>query len=300
MKKKTADDEEGRQVLPASFLTGVVALVFLAIGYQTALFIHRAATLHILAGRDAPDTVYVYRDRPVSSGPASAVPGASAAREVRREAPHAEKVRAVRAHYPPRRTASFPFNPNTVSEEDLQRLGFSPAQAAAIDRYRSKGGRFHRKEDFAKSYVVADSVYRRLEPFIVIPKLDLNRADSAAFETLPGIGAYFSSRMVSYRHRLGGYSCKEQLLEIDRFGEERYAGLEDLVEVSAPPAFPLWTLPEDSLSLHPHIGRHASHGIVLFRENTPRAQWSVQALEAAGILTGEQARRLSRCRIAEP
>ena len=43
----------------ASFLTGVVALVFLVIGYQTALFVHQAAVARIASGRDRPDTVYV-------------------------------------------------------------------------------------------------------------------------------------------------------------------------------------------------------------------------------------------------
>ena len=44
-----------------SFIVGVIAVVFLVIGYQTALFIHRAAVMKIAAGRDEPDTVYLYR-----------------------------------------------------------------------------------------------------------------------------------------------------------------------------------------------------------------------------------------------
>ena len=45
-----------------SFVMGVVALVFLVIGYQVSLFVHRAAVLRIEANRDRPDTVYVYRE----------------------------------------------------------------------------------------------------------------------------------------------------------------------------------------------------------------------------------------------
>ena len=43
----------------SSFVTGAIALVFLIIGYEVALFVHKAAILRIAANRDHPDTVYV-------------------------------------------------------------------------------------------------------------------------------------------------------------------------------------------------------------------------------------------------
>ena len=41
-------------------LTGIIAVVFLIIGYQTALFVHQAAVMKITANRDEPDTIYIY------------------------------------------------------------------------------------------------------------------------------------------------------------------------------------------------------------------------------------------------
>ena len=41
------------------FKVGAIALAFLIIGYQSALFVHRAAELRIASLRDRPDTVYV-------------------------------------------------------------------------------------------------------------------------------------------------------------------------------------------------------------------------------------------------
>ena len=200
-----------------------------------------------------------------------------------------------------RRVESFRFNPNTVSVEDLVRLGFSEKQAAAIDNYRTKGGRFRRKADFAKSFVVADSVYRRLEPYIVIPRLDLNRADSAALDALPGIGPWYVARILEHRAALGGYSYPEQLMDIYRFDREKYDALSDLVYCSQPAPYALWALPADSLRLHPYIrSRQTARAIVLFRDNTPRDEWSVEALGAAGILPPEDASRLGRCVIASP
>lgn len=223
----------------AVFKAGAVSLAFLIIGYQVALFVHRASVLHVEAVRDHPDTVYVYVTRPAAGAEApdsaAAAPPSSPASssepervEVRRNAEHAPAVAEVRERT--RRVESFRFDPNTVGLEDLVRLGFTPKQAQAIVNYRQKGGRFRRKGDFAKSFVVSDSVYKRLEPFIDIPRLNINTADSAAFDALPGIGPYFAAQMVSYREKIGGYTSVDQLMDIPRFDEERLEGLKDLVE----------------------------------------------------------------------
>ena len=334
--KEHPGGKEGR-TLSASFVTGAIALAFLITGYQTALFMHRAAVLKIVADADRPDTVYVWPDgagtddrgpaddpdEPVAGGEIRPSATDAASRQAsgghgagnrsekgtpsgrnpfteRRNSPHAPAAQAVRERFATGAHESFRFDPNTVSVTDLQRLGFSRKQAEAIDNYRRKGGRFRRKEDFARSFVVADSVYDRLEPFIDIPLLDLNAADSAAFDALPGIGPYYAARMVSYRQELGGYSFKEQLTDIRGFDAERFAGLQDLVTVGPSRPFPLWTAPEDSLALHPYIDRRAAHGIVLYRDNNPRAEWTVEKLGKAGIFSADLAEKLSRCRIAEP
>ena len=64
---------------------------------------------------------------------------------------------------------TFPFNPNTITEDSLQMLGFSQRQAASIIKYRTKGGKFRVKRDFAKMYVVDSAKYAALEPFILLP-----------------------------------------------------------------------------------------------------------------------------------
>ncbi len=217
-----------------------------------------------------------------------------------KSATHSPAAMKVREKYGKRTFESFRFDPNTASIEDLMRLGFSQKQAQSIDKYRKAGGRFRRREDFAKSFVVADSVYARLEPFIDIPRTDINRADSAAFDALPGIGPYYAARIIEYRRRLGGYSTAEQLLEIKGMDSEKYEKFADLVYAGDIPPFRLWTLPEDSLALHPYIGKHAARGIILFRDNNPASEWSVENLARAGIITEEDAERLSLCRIETP
>ena len=354
----------------ASFVMGCVALLFLIVGYQAALFISKASVARIVANHDHPDTVFVYLDpldsvatlrseagsgspdsslrsapptrfasgplpltsrgwlgsglaRPASSAPLSdsveselsADAGgavglrpysAAAKRGWTRPGSSGTQARGSLSHAAEsiwrtntkRRYESFRFDPNTVSVDDLMRLGFTQRQAESIDNYRKKGGRFRRKSDFAKSYVVEDSVYRRLEKYIDIPKIDINRADSAAFETLPGIGKFFASKMVSYRHELGGYSYPEQLMDIWHFDQEKYDGLKDLITVGASEPYPLWTLPEKELAKHPYIGKRAARGIVIFRENTPVDEWTVENIIKAGILDPGLGEKLARCKIA--
>lgn len=270
-------------------------MVFLAIGYQTALLVHNAAVTKIAADRDEPDTVFVFMEADKEQGKAAPV-------IQRKNATHSPRVEAVRKNMPYAKVESFGFNPNEVSVEDLCRLGFTVRQAEAIDRYRKKGGRFARKEDFRRSYVVSDSIYRRLEPYIEIPLVDLNTADSAAFDALPGIGGWFASRMIGYRDRLKGYSYKEQLMDIERFDREKFEALSDLITVGEEHAvpYPLWTLPADSLRLHPYIGDYAADGIVLYRNNNPKALWTVEGLKKAGVLDPGHASKLARCVIRQP
>ena len=314
-------EDKKRKGLSASFVTGAVALVFLIVGYQVALFLNRTAISKILADRSSPDTVYIAYT-PEGNGQAvkeqeaprtgDVVEGTRTGRQVANKnirivsnAPRyridqntGERTRPAKR----KQVENFMFNPNTASLEDFQRLGFSEKQASAIVNYRSKGGKFRRKSDFAKSFVVADSVYRRLEPYIDIPLLDLNTADSAAFDGLPGIGGYFANKIIEYRTRLRGFSYKEQLMDIYRFDKEKYDALHDLVtvDISTSTPYPLWSLPEDSLARHPYIGWHAAHGISVYKSANPVEKWTMGGIIEAGILDPGMGDKLARCLIAPP
>ena len=218
-------------------------------------------------------------------------------RTERHYAKRPEQAEKVIRTFTPRTCESFRFNPNTVSVSDLCRLGFTEKQAESIDSYRRKGGRFWRPSDFAKSYVVSNTLFRRLEKYIDIPLVDINVADSAAFDALPGIGGYFASKMVSYREKLGGYSDIVQLMEIYHLDKEKFAKFSDLIEVRKRPApFRLWSMPADSLRRHPYVRDfRTANAIVLYRNNNPRSSWTVSGLERAGIIDKETATRLSRC-----
>jgi competence protein ComEA len=129
----------------------------------------------------------------------------------------------------------FLFDPNSASYDTLTELGFSEKQARTIISYRNKGGRFHQPSDVKKIYGIDEQTTARLIPYINIEKdtlrlgyfqsgavtdqkkaekIDLNRADSAALDKLPGLGPVLSSRIIKYRKLLGGFASTEQLREV--------------------------------------------------------------------------------------
>ena len=106
--------EDKKTPLSQSFVTGVIAAVFLIVGYQTAAFIHRAAVVKIAADRDAPDTVYVYMAPENDSGSQDASP----VKVERRNSSHSGRAEAVRKNVPYPRVESFTFDPNTFPSKD--------------------------------------------------------------------------------------------------------------------------------------------------------------------------------------
>lgn len=148
--------------------------------------------------------------------------------------------------------ATFFFDPNTADSTALLRLGLSPWQVRNIYKYRARGGRYHRPEDFSKLYGLTKGDYERLLPYIRIAdkyklmsdlyphglpgtdtvelpprqekfpegiRVELNTADTATLKKIPGIGSYYARRIVDYRNRLGGFVSVAQLKEMGELPE---------------------------------------------------------------------------------
>lgn len=156
----------------------------------------------------------------------------------------------------------FPFNPNTITEEEGRRMGLTDRQVRNIINYRDKGGKFYSKNDLAKLYTISEEDFAQLEPYIVLPEVarkeytkpktetkekqevteekktskpipvvDLNTVDSATLVELPQIGSYTAARIVVYREKLGGFIKKEQLLEVKGVDEARYNVVEPYIKI---------------------------------------------------------------------
>ncbi len=200
------------------------------------------------------------------------------------------------ARKPGRTYESFAFDPNTVSVADLQRLGLSERQAESIENYRSKGGRFRSKADFRKMYVVSDTLFARLEAYIEIPKLELNRADSAALVALRGIGPYYARKILDYRERLGGFVDAAQLLEIDGLDADRLAGFSEDVTVDAKKIrkIDLWHASDTVLARHPYIGAKGARSVLRYRQLYDSARWTLPDLAKERALPPENIEKLKK------
>ena len=123
----------------------------------------------------------------------------------------------------------FEFNPNEINEESWMLLGFSEKQTQSIIKYREKGGFFYKKEDLKRLYVVDDSLYILLEPYIVLevkskPKSNYS-ADKCYFvklteDTIPVYDGFSELEKVVcnkkngiYSYYIGGFASVESAKE---------------------------------------------------------------------------------------
>lgn len=66
------------------------------------------------------------------------------------------------------------FNPNELSAEEWQNLGFSEKQSATILKYKySLGGNFTSKDQIKNCYVISEAKFHELEPFIELKSISL-------------------------------------------------------------------------------------------------------------------------------
>jgi competence protein ComEA len=66
-------------------------------------------------------------------------------------------------------------------------------------------------------------------------RIDINLADAALLETLPGIGPALAQRIIEYREMNGPFETIERLLDVQGIGPAKFDGIKDLVAVSVSP-----------------------------------------------------------------
>ena len=293
---------EKQEKLSKSAASGLVALVFLILGFQLALFVvkvvERPAESPVEPGMTQdvePAGNVVSPQAPTGGLTKDSAPKRSKYGGYERPASPAAPKR-TRPREPERSYESFAFDPNTVSLADLQRLGLSERQAQSIENYREKGGRFRSKADFQKMYVVSDTLFARLEPYIEIAKLELNAADSTALVSLRGIGPWYARKILDYRDRLGGFVAPEQLLEIDGIDAERYAGFADgiTVDPSRIRRLDLWHASDTVLARHPYLGPKGARSIVRYRALYDSTRWTLPDLATERVLSQENIEKLKK------
>lgn len=78
------------------------------------------------------------------------------------------------------------------------------------------------------------------EEVVFIPKksvsstgavVNINTADAAELDTLPGIGKTYAERIIKFRNECGNFRNIEQLLNVDGIGEKQFEKIKNLITV---------------------------------------------------------------------
>lgn len=185
------------------------------------------------------------------------------------------------------------FDPNTITQQEWLELGIKPKTAETIKKYISKGGHFYKPEDLKKIWGIPPQKCDELIPYVVIQSdvstkefktptmvsqkkeypirkqiiIDINAADSASIESLPGIGPTLTRRIIAYRLKLGGFFEKEQLKEVWGLPDSVYQKIKESVIVSqeVTQKININTASYEQLKVHPYIGYKIAGAIINFR-----------------------------------
>lgn len=149
------------------------------------------------------------------------------------------------------------LDPNTAPETELARLPrVGPALARRIIEDRERNGPFRSAADLARVAGVGERLVELAAPHLSLPAthppgpaasprpavaaapspgsgsagvVDLNTADAAALESLPGVGPVLAARIVAYRDSVGGLTSVDELLAVRGIGESTLARLRERV-----------------------------------------------------------------------
>lgn len=129
----------------------------------------------------------------------------------------------------------YRFNPNYLTDSRAYSLGLSVTEADRLFAHRKKGLYVNSPEEFRRVTGVSDSLLRILEPQMRFPEWvtkkvsrpsyfkpaskvlevkDINEATADDLMAINGIGEGYSSRILEFREKLGGFVSMEQMSDV--------------------------------------------------------------------------------------
>jgi competence protein ComEA len=131
--------------------------------------------------------------------------------------------------------------------------------------------------------------YKKSKP----EKIEINTADSADFEHLPGIGGILARRILRYRGALGGFYDPAQIREVYGISDSVFALIEPRLRADTSKILKinLNAADEKMMARHPYIGRYAAKGIAGYRKTTGMIR-NLEELKANGLIEKDQLDRL--------
>lgn len=219
-----------------------------------------------------------------------------------------------------------PFNPNTVSFEELLAFGLSKAQASNIVNYRDKSGGFRDEAHFRKLYCMTDELFALISPYLVFESkaenriesiaiedvkieksdskaqnkvrevlvLDLNACDSLDLQQIRGIGKVRAARIYKYGKRLGGYVAVEQLKEVYGIDNELFEQIKGHFTVGKTDIRKININSDEikQLTAHPYIDFQLAKALIRFRKDYGKDFQSAEEIRYIHFLSEQEAEKL--------
>jgi len=184
-------------------------------------------------------------------------------------------------------------NLNTIDSAGLKILtGFQGKLCGQLLKYRYSVGGFTSWDQVGKTYNLTPEMFSTLKEKCFLgeksptskptaqytsaangsssykKKIDINSADSAAFEALPGFGGYSAAKIVSERDAIGGFHSIEQVGEVYGIKPEFFEMAKPYLELKTQPVLKkinVNTATEQTLANHPYIRYTLAKRIVNYR-----------------------------------
>jgi len=197
----------------------------------------------------------------------------------------------------------FSFDPNTISADSFQLLGFPAWQAKSLLRYRGdRAITFRRATDLRRVKSLDSALVEAVIPLVRLapptstapasapndaapatyaytPKVpppppgsvDINTADTSVWKSIPGIGSYRAKRIVRFREVLGGFVSVDQVRDTRGLPDSTFQVMLPYLKASPIPRLLFINRASyDALKRHPYINRNLANSIVKNREKFGR------------------------------
>lgn len=129
------------------------------------------------------------------------------------------------------------------------------------------------KEERTNKHVLSSAYYRRQgerknNGYRQVKIIEINKADTAAFIALPGIGSKLAARIVLFRNRLGGFVSVEQIREVYGLHDSVFSMIRPrlICDSSFVRKIDINQCAVDELKAHPYIRWNNANALIAYRK----------------------------------